>query len=188
MLGASEQGSAGSGQCTRRLTLTMTLLADACTPGQGSGSGTGEGSRQGGGQGMGLNITPISKEATRGDVKQTLFALTAVLAGCTVRTSDRNAFPRNRWLPPAFKCFILSALGCHSQAGFDLLADRPDLQNLFLDSESESGGSEVLPHPYCALGRLIVSQALVMARRAIAGACVHVWVHMCMCIHMSVHV
>ena len=199
MLGASEQGSAGSGQCTRRLTLTMTLLADACTPGQGSGTGqgtgtgTGQGSRQGGGQGLGLNstsnITPITKEATR-DVKQTLFALTAVLAGCTVRTSDRNAFPRNRWLPPAFKCFILSALGCHSQAGFDLLADRPDLQNLFLDSESESGGSEVLPHPYCALGRLIVSQALVMARKAIAGACAHVCVCICvcMCVYMCMYV
>jgi hypothetical protein len=176
LLGASEQGSAGSGQSTRRLTLTMTLLADACTPGQGVGSGTVQG------QGS----TP-SKEASR-DVRLTLFALAAVLAGCTVRTSDRNAFPRNRWLPPAFKCFILSALGCHSQAGFDLLADRPDLQNLFLDPESESGGSEVLPHPYCSLGRLITMQAVIMARKAITGVClcecVCVCEYVCVCVSM----
>ena len=179
----------------------MTLLADACTPGQGvgtgQGSGTGAGVRQGAGQGpgVGLNtsttLSSTSKEVTR-DVRLTLFSLAAVLAGCTVRTSDRNAFPRNRWLPPAFKCYILSALGCHSQAGFDLLADRPDLQNLFLDSESESGGSEVLPHPYCSLGRLIVMQAVVIARKAITGVCecacmcVSVCVCVCMCVCVCV--
>ena len=164
----------------------MTLLADACTSGQGVAAGTGVRQGAGQGQGMGLNasstLSPPNKEATR-DVRLTLFALAAVLAGCTVRTSDRNAFPRNRWLPPAFKCYILSALGCHSQAGFDLLADRPDLQNLFLDSESESGGSEVLPHPYCSLGRLIVMQAVIMARKAITGVCVRVCVSVCVLLY-----
>ena len=193
LLGASEQGSAGSGQSTRRLTLTMTLLADACTPGQGAGTGTGQGSgtgagvRQGVGQGQGVSTTLSStgKEVTQ-DGRLTLFALAAVLAGCTVRTSDRNAFPRNRWLPPAFKCYILTALGCHSQAGFDLLADRPDLQNLFLDPESESGGSEVLPHPYSSLGRLIIMQAVIMARKAITGAFVCLRVCVCVCVRVRV--
>jgi hypothetical protein len=155
----------------------MTLLADACTPGQGVGTGQG--------QGASTTLSSTNKEVTR-DVRLTLFALAAVLAGCTVRTSDRNAFPRNRWLPPAFKCYILSALGCHSQAGFDLLADRPDLQNLFLDSESESGGSEVLPHPYCSLGRLVVMQAVSMARKAITGVCVFVYVCVCVCLNVCV--
>jgi hypothetical protein len=102
--------------------------------------------------------------------KTALLALAATVSGCTVRSSDRNtAFPRNRWIPYSLKCLILNTLGCPAQAGLDLLGGRPDLQDLFLDPESESGGSESLPHPHSALGRLITMAALMIARTALLG-------------------
>ena len=43
-------------------------------------------------------------------------ALAASVAGCTVRTSDRNnLFPRNRWIPSSLKYFLLASLGCPLQ-------------------------------------------------------------------------
>ena len=149
--GGGEQGTVSSSQCTRRLSLALTLLAESWT------------------QGPIPHSVHQMTEAHR--AKMALLSLAATVSGCTVRTSDRNtAFSRNRWIPCSLKCNILNSLGCPAQAGLDLLGGRPDLQDLFLDPESESGGSESLPHPHSALGRLITMAALMIARTALQGA------------------
>jgi hypothetical protein len=146
--GGGEQGTVSSSQCTRRLSLALTLLAESWT------------------QGPVPHSVHQMTEAHK--AKVALLALAATVSGCTVRSSDRNtAFPRSRWIPYSLKCRILNSLGCPTQAGLDLLGGRPDLQDLFLDPESESGGSESLPHPYSALGRLITMAALMIARTAL---------------------
>ena len=52
----------------------------------------------------------------------------------------------------------------------DLLASRPDLQDLFLDPESESGGSEALPHPSGPLGKELTAAALLLTEEALRVA------------------
>ena len=148
--GGGEQGTVSSSQCTRRLSLALTLLAESWT------------------QGPIPHSVHQMTEAHR--AKMALLSLAATVSGCTVRSSDRNtAFSRNRWIPCSLKCHILNSLGCPAQSGLDLLGGRPDLQDLFLDPESESGGSESLPHPHSALGRLITMAALMIARTALQG-------------------
>lgn len=146
--GGGEQGTVSSSQCTRRLSLALTLLAESWT------------------QGPVPHTVHQMSESQK--AKMALLSLAATVSACTVRSSDRNtAFPRNRWIPYSLKCHILNSLGCPAQAGLDLLGGRPDLQDLFLDPESESGGSEALPHPQSALGRLITLAALMIARTAL---------------------
>ena len=133
-------------QSTRRLVLALSLLADCPFINSSHSKNT---------------QTNRNVSAHTNTTKNTILALAGTVAGCTVRTSDRNnGFPRHLWIPSGFKCHLLNALNCPTQAGLDLLSERPDIQDIFLDPESESGGSEVLPHPYSPLGRLITTAAL----------------------------
>ena len=82
-------------------------------------------------------------------------ALTSAVSGCPVRSSDGRSlgnFPRGRWIASAskFLCVArLSSAGANelssAQACLELLNDRPDLQDVLIDPESNY--SNDFPHP-----------------------------------------
>jgi hypothetical protein len=82
-------------------------------------------------------------------------ALTSVVSGCPVRSSDGRSqgnFSRGRWIASAskFHCVArLSSAGANelssAQACLELLNDRPDLQDVLIDPESNY--SNDFPHP-----------------------------------------
>ena len=164
--GGGDLGSVNSSQSTRRLVLALSLLANSPSLPSSSSSFSSPSSKY-----TQTNQTNSNTSEHSNITKNTILALAATLAGCTVRTSDRNnAFPRHIWIPSGFKCHILNELNCPTQAGLDLLSERPDMQDIFLDPESESGGSEVLPHPYSSLGRLITTAALYIVNSVLHPA------------------
>ena len=58
----------------------------------------------------------ILKKNHATNLNKSFLALAATVAGCTIRTSDRNnLFPRNRWIPSSLKYFLLASMGCPLQ-------------------------------------------------------------------------
>ena len=89
--------------------------------------------------------------------------LAMVAAGICVNDRDLAGadFLHNRWISPGVKFHVALRSGEFSRACNDLLAAKPELQELFLDPESFGGG--MLPHSRSALARQFAAAAYILA-------------------------
>ena len=135
LTGGGEQGAISSSQSSRRLVLTLSILANMKATHTASHSDAliKSNSINTSKHNIIATLSPSNSNSivTSNDKNQSksnrqkknffdssLLALAATVAGCNVRTADRNnLFPRNRWIPSSFKCYLLTSLGCPFQVG-----------------------------------------------------------------------
>lgn len=86
-----------------------------------------------------------------------------VVAGITTNSLESTGadFVRHRWITPASKFLLCLRAGKAAEACSELMASRPELQELFLDPESFGGGT--LPHRESAVAQYYSFAARVLA-------------------------